>query len=40
VQQHDGSLVEGGVDLDHVDTDEGQKIVGHVFGPHQDQIAQ
>jgi hypothetical protein len=33
VQQHDGTLVEGGVDLDQVDTDDGDKIVNNVFGP-------
>jgi hypothetical protein len=38
VQQHDGSLVQGGVDLDHVDTGVGQQIVGHVFGQNQGQI--
>lgn len=40
VQQHDGSLIEGGVDLGQVNTDEGQKIVGHVFGPNSDAVAQ
>jgi hypothetical protein len=40
VQQHDGSLIEGGVDLDQVNTDDGQRIVGHVFGPHTDAVAQ
>jgi hypothetical protein len=38
VQQHDGGLVNGGVDLDQVDTDQGQKIVGHVFGANQGQV--
>jgi hypothetical protein len=38
VQQHDGGLVEGGVDLDQVDADDGDKIVGHVFGPNRDQV--
>src|SRR5580765_3986100 len=38
VQQHDSSLVEGGVDLDHVDVQDGDKIVNHVFGPHRDQV--
>lgn len=38
VQQHDGGLVNGGVDLGQVDTAEGQKIVGHVFGDQQGQV--
>jgi hypothetical protein len=40
VEQHDPSLVEGGVDLDQVDPNDGQKIVSHVFGPQQDQVVQ
>jgi len=40
VQQHDGSLVEGGVDLNQVDAQDGQKIVNHVFGAQQDQVVQ
>ena len=40
VQQHDGSLVEGGVDLNQVDPADGQKIVSHVFGANQDQVVQ
>ena len=40
LQQHSPSLVEGGVDLDQVDIDDGQKIVGHVFGGNTDQVAQ
>ncbi len=38
VQQHDGGLVDGGVDLSQVDTEQGQKIVGHVFGANQGQV--
>lgn len=38
VQQHDGSLVNGGVDLNQVDTGVGQKIVGNVFGANQGQV--
>ena len=38
VQQHDGGLVEGGVDLGQVDTRDGDKIVNHVFGPNRDQV--
>jgi hypothetical protein len=40
VGQHDGRLVEGGVRLDEVDTADGDKIVGHVFGPQRDAVAQ
>lgn len=36
--QHSPSLVEGEVDLDDVDTDDGRKIVANVFGPSQDQV--
>ena len=38
VQQHDPALVNGGVDLDQVDTAQGQQIVGHVFGANQGQV--
>ena len=34
----DPTLVEGGVDLDQVDTDDGAKIVRNVFGAQQDQV--
>ena len=34
----DPSLVEGGVDLDQVDTGDGAKIVRNVFGSNQDQV--
>ena len=40
VDQHDGSLVDGGVNLDDVDTRDGQKIVGHVFGDQRGQVVQ
>ena len=40
VQQHDPALVEGGVDLNQVDPNDGQKIVSHVFGAQQDQVVQ
>jgi hypothetical protein len=36
--QHDSSLVDGGVDLDQVNTGEGQKIVSHIFGGNQESI--
>ena len=32
--------MDGGVDLNQVDTDDGQKIVQNVFGPNTDQVAQ
>lgn len=35
--QHDPSLIEGGVDLGQVDTDDGAKIVRNVFGDNEDQ---
>lgn len=38
VGQHDGGLVEGGVDLGQVDARDGELIVGHVFGPSRDQV--
>ena len=38
VQQHDAGLVEGGVDLGQVDTTDGDKIVGHVFGAEREQV--
>jgi hypothetical protein len=37
---HPGNLVEGGVDLEQVDTGDGEKIVGNIFGPNQDQVVQ
>ncbi len=37
---HPSDLIDGGVDLDQVDADDGEKIVGNVFGPNQDQVAQ
>ncbi|MGI3783033.1 MAG: DUF937 domain-containing protein [Janthinobacterium lividum] len=38
--QHSPSLVEGGVNLDQVNTQEGSKIVGNIFGGQTDQVAQ
>jgi hypothetical protein len=37
---HPSDLVEGGVNLDQVDTDDGQKIVGNIFGANTGQVAQ
>jgi hypothetical protein len=38
VQQHDESLIDGGVNLADVDTADGEKIVGHVFGDQRSQV--
>jgi hypothetical protein len=37
---HPSDLIDGGVDLHQVDADDGEKIVGNIFGPNQDQVAQ
>lgn len=37
--QHQDGLAEGGVDAAQVDTADGEKIVSHVFGGQQDQVA-
>ena len=37
---HSASLIDGGVDLNQVDTDDGQKIVGNIFGEHSEGVAQ
>ena len=37
---HSPALVDGGVNLDEVDTADGQKIVDHVFGQNRDAVAQ
>jgi hypothetical protein len=37
---HSSDLVDGGVNLDQVDTNDGQKIVGNIFGSNTDQVAQ
>lgn len=39
VAQHDGSVVDGGIDVDGLDTDDGQKIVDHVLGENQTALA-
>jgi hypothetical protein len=36
--QHDGSLVEGAVDVDRVDTEDGKKIVKNVFGENEHAV--
>lgn len=40
VQHHPPQLFEGGVDLDEVDADDGDKIVHNVFGANTDQVVQ
>jgi hypothetical protein len=37
---HPSDLIEGGVDLEQVDANDGEKIVSNIFGPNQDQVAQ
>ncbi len=37
---HPSDLIDGGVSLDQVDANDGEKIVGNIFGPNQDQVAQ
>jgi hypothetical protein len=37
---HPSDLIDGGVDLNQVDADDGEKIVGNIFGPNQDQVVQ
>jgi hypothetical protein len=36
--QHDDNLLDGGVDFNQVDTDDGDKIVGNIFGPNREQV--
>jgi hypothetical protein len=40
LDQHPSDLIDGGVDLNQVDADDGEKIVGNIFGPNQDQVTQ
>lgn len=39
IAQHDPSLIEGGVNLDAIDTEDGQKIVNHVLGENEAVLA-
>lgn len=39
LSQHQDGLIDGGVDASQVDTADGEKIVHHVFGGQQDQVA-
>ncbi|GAA2037803.1 hypothetical protein GCM10009819_23110 [Agromyces tropicus] len=38
VEHHPPQLFDGGVDLDEVDTDDGERIVHNVFGTNTDQV--
>ena len=38
LRQHDNDLLDGGVDLDQVDVDDGHKIVLNVFGDNKDKV--
>jgi hypothetical protein len=38
VTRHSPALVDGGVNLDEVDTNDGEKIVSHIFGPNTEQV--
>lgn len=40
LDNHSPQLIEGGVNLNEVDTDDGQKIVDHVFGDNSAAVAQ
>ncbi|WP_240689794.1 DUF937 domain-containing protein [Arthrobacter sp. PAMC25564] len=39
LSQHQHGLIDGGVDVSQVDTADGERIVSHVFGGQQDQVA-
>jgi hypothetical protein len=38
IGQHDNGLLDGGVDVNQVDTADGEKIVQHVFGDNRGQV--
>src|SRR3954453_12755809 len=40
VDKHSHTIGEGAVDVDRVDTADGQKILGHIFGDQQHAVAQ
>lgn len=40
LSNHSAGLLDGGVDLNQVDANDGQKIVGNIFGGHADGVAQ
>ena len=39
LSQHSGDLLDGGVSVDSLDTDDGGKIVKNIFGDNTDQVA-
>ncbi len=40
LEKHDDGLADGAIDVEKVDTADGQKIVGKLFGDQQDSVAQ
>ncbi|WP_157728449.1 DUF937 domain-containing protein [Corynebacterium cystitidis] len=40
VKDHDPQLVEGEVNVDDIDTNDGEKIATHIFGQNKDQVTQ
>ena len=40
LNDHSGELLDGGVNLNEVNTDDGQKIVSNIFGGQSEQVAQ
>lgn len=40
LDQHDGALASGTIDVDAVDTADGAKIAHHIFGAQEDQVVQ
>jgi hypothetical protein len=40
IGNHSAGLIDGGVDLDQVDTGDGQKIVSNIFGAQQDGVTE
>lgn len=40
LQQHEDGIPDGDIDIDGIDTDDGDKIVNHVFGDNREQVTQ
>lgn len=40
VAQHDASVLDGGVDVNSIDTADGEKITQHIFGDNKDAVVQ
>ncbi|HJE52004.1 MAG TPA: DUF937 domain-containing protein [Tessaracoccus flavescens] len=38
LSQHNPGLLDGGIDLDNIDTADGRKITHHIFGDNEDQV--